>query len=181
MKNSCSEYLGFYHHFQVNEYYHNYLEGTQGIYTDNMYLGDHDQYITFYEDNNGKKQLRIKANQIMFEVTDPEPGQDPWQDIADIEAEGVPGPPGDPAIWVAIDSTAGNFFQSHQLNTYLIAHVYKGGEEITNQVAAFNWYRRLPNGQRDLSWSTQETSNLLQLTTADVDERAVFVCEVTIE
>jgi hypothetical protein len=125
-----------------------------------MYLGDHDQYITFYEDDNGKKQLRIKANQIMFEIADPEPGQDPWQDIADFDPEGTPGPPGPAAIYVVIDSTAGNFFKTGQTNTYLVAHVYQGNEEITSQFSTFNWYRRLPDGTVDPSWSTDETSNL---------------------
>ena len=164
----------------VDRSVYQYMENTQGIYTDNMYIGDNNQYVAFYEDSNHNKQLKIKANQIVYEVIDEETGQSDWHDVAEIETEGVPGPPGESAIWVVIDSTAGNFFQSHQLDTYLIAHVYRGDTEITNQVTSFNWYRRLPNGQRDTSWSTQETSNLLQLTTADVDERAVFVCEVTI-
>ena len=164
----------------VDRSVYQHMENTQGIYTDNMYIGDDSQYVAFYEDSNHNKQLKIKANQIVYEVIDEETGQSDWHDVAEIETEGVPGPPGESAIWVVIDSTAGNFFQSHQLDTYLIAHVYRGDTEITNQVTSFNWYRRLPNGQKDTSWSTQETSNLLQLTTADVDERAVFVCEVTI-
>ena len=165
---------------QVAPFYNQNMAGTQGIYTDNMYIGDESQYVAFYEDGNHQKQLKIRANQIMFEISDPEPGQDPWKDIADIEAEGVPGPPGQDAIRVEIDSTAGNFFQRGQVNTYLIAHVYSGSTDITSQFNHFNWYRRLPNGERDTSWSTQETSNLLQINTSDVDERAVFVCEVAL-
>ena len=165
---------------QVASFYNQNMAGTQGIYTDNMYIGDESQYVAFYEDGNHQKQLKIRANQIMFEISDPEPGQDPWKDIADIEAEGVPGPPGQDAIRVEIDSTAGNFFQRGQVNTYLIAHVYSGSTDITSQFNHFNWYRRLPNGERDTSWSTQETSNLLQINTSDVDERAVFVCEVAL-
>ena len=161
----------------VNTLIYNNMIGTQGIYTDNMYLGDLQQYVAFYTDGNGNKQLAIKAKQIMFEVAD-NPGH--YHDVAQIEAEGIPGPAGEDAIYVVIDSTGGNFFNRGQLNTYLIAHVYKGSEEITNQFNTFNWYRRLPNGNIDPTWRTDETSNLLQLTTADVDERAVFVCEVTI-
>ena len=164
----------------VNTSIYQNMRNTQGIYTDNMYIGDNSQYIAFYEDGNHNKQLKIKANQIMFEISDPAPGEDPWKDIAEIEAEGVPGPAGQDAIYVVIDSTAGNFFKPGQTNTYLVAHVYQGTEEITSQFSTFNWYRRLPNGSIDPSWSTDETSNLLQLTTADVDDRAVFVCEVTI-
>ena len=160
---------------QVDPLYHNYMEGTQGIFTNNMYIGDENQFVAFYEDDDGK-QLKIKANQIMFEVSDPKPGEDPYKDIAEI-AEGADG---EDAIYIMIDSTGGNFFNRGQIQTSLIAHVYRGSEEITNQFNTFNWYRRLPNGQRDPSWTTQETSNQLDLNTADVDERAVFVCEVVI-
>ena len=160
---------------QVDSLYHEHMEGTQGIYTDNMYIGDDNQYVAFYEDSNGK-QLKIKASQIMFEVSDPAPGEDPWKDVADV----TQGADGEDAIYVMIDSTGGNFFNRGQIQTSLIAHVYQGSEEITNQFNTFNWYRRLPNGRRDPSWTTQETSNQLDLNTADVDERAVFVCEVVI-
>ena len=156
------------------------MAGTQGIYTDNMYIGDDEQFIAFYEED-GKKQLRIKANQVVYEVVDDEgqpTGQ--WNDINQIEAEGVPGPAGQDAIYVSIDSTAGNFFQRGQIKTYLIAHVYRGSTDITNQFNHFNWYRRLPNGEKDLTWSTEETSNLLEIGISDVNERAVFVCEVAL-
>ena len=152
------------------------MAGTQGIYTDNMYIGDLNQYLAFYTDKQGNKQLKIRANQIMFEVSDPQPGEDPYKDIAEV-AEGADG---EDAIYIMIDSTGGNFFNRGQIQTSLIAHVYRGSEEITSQFNTFNWYRRLPNGQRDPSWVTQETSNQLDLNTADVDERAVFVCEVVI-
>ena len=59
------------------------------IYTDNMYIGDDNQYIVFYEEN-GQKQLRIKANQIVYEVTDSDTGSTTWHDIANIESEIVP-------------------------------------------------------------------------------------------
>ena len=51
---------------QVSPLYHYYLEGTQGIYTDNMYLGDNKQYIAFYKDGNGDTQLRLVAKS--FEI-----------------------------------------------------------------------------------------------------------------
>lgn len=159
------------------------MEGTQGIYTDNMYIGDNNQYIVFYEDANGNKQLKIKANQIVYEVVDEETGETDWQDITDIEAEGVPGPQGpagQDAIRVEIDPIGGNFIKRGQMGTSLIAHVYEGINDITNQFNHFTWYRRKADGTRDTSWSTQETSNQLSITTADVDESAVFVCEVTV-
>ena len=161
--------------------YNSQMAGTQGIYTDNMYIGDRDQYIAFYEDDQGNKQLRIKANQIVYEIVDEETGETDWQDITDMETTpGPPGPAGQDAIRVEIDPIGGNFIKRGQVGTSLIAHVYEGINDITNQFSHFTWYRRKADGTRDTSWSTQETSNQLSITTADVDESAVFVCEVTV-
>ena len=90
------------------------------------------------------------------------------------------GTDGQDAIRIEIDPIGGNFIKRGQVGTSLIAHVYKGATDITNQFSHFTWYRRKADGTRDTSWSTQETSNQLSITTADIDESAVFVCEVTI-
>ena len=156
--------------------YNQQMAGTQGIYTDNIYLGDNRQYVAFYEDNNGNKQLKIKANQIVYEFVDEETGESDWKDVSEV----AQGADGEDAIYIMIDSTAGNFFNHGAVTTSLIAHVYQGSTEITSQFDTFEWYRRLPDGTRDSTWHTQETSNRLDLTTADVNERAVFVCEVVI-
>ena len=58
---------------QVSSLYNQYMKNTQGIYTDNMYIGDKDQFLAFYTDTSGeepKKKLRIKANEILFESGD---------------------------------------------------------------------------------------------------------------
>ena len=94
--------------------------------------------------------------------------------------KGPEGPAGQDAIHVEIDSIGGNFIKSGQTGVSLVAHVYEGINDITNQFSNFIWYRRKADGTRDTSWSTQETSNQLHITTADVDESAVFVCEVTV-
>ena len=138
------------------------------------------QYLAFYTDKDtGEKKLKISAAEISFEIPDEHgQGSGHYQNVADIEAEGVPGPPGEDAVIVKIDSTAGNFFRMGNVSTSLIAHVYKGTTDITSQVSSFDWYRRLPNGDRDTTWVSPSTSNLLPLTPSDVDEKAVFVCEV---
>ena len=161
----------------VNTDIYDNMRGTQGIYTDNMYLGDLQQYLAFYTDKDtGEKKLRISAAEISFEIPDEHgQGSGQYQNVADIEAEGVPG---EDAVIVKIDSTAGNFFRMGNVSTSLIAHVYKGTTDITSQVSSFDWYRRLPNGDRDTTWVSPSTSNLLPLTPSDVDEKAVFVCEV---
>lgn len=51
---------------KISPIYTAYMEGKQGIYTDNMYIGDKNQYIAFYKDNNGDSQLRLVAKS--FEI-----------------------------------------------------------------------------------------------------------------
>lgn len=163
--------------------YDNYMAGTQGIYTDNMYIGDSSQYLAFYEDGNGHKQLKIKANQIMFEIPDPEPGEDPWQDIADFDPEGTPGPAGQDAITVKIDSNVGNEFILTQEVATLTCTVYKGAEDITSNVTKFLWTKNLANGNPDETWNaTYEDYNLpyITVTPSEINKKAIFGCRVTL-
>ena len=50
----------------ISPIYPAYMEGKQGIYTDNMYIGDKNQYIAFYKDAQGNSQLRLVAKS--FEI-----------------------------------------------------------------------------------------------------------------
>ena len=47
----------------VDSTIYNKMVNTQGIYTNNMYIGDQNNYIAFYTDNNSKK-LTIKTNEF---------------------------------------------------------------------------------------------------------------------
>lgn len=58
--------LPFMDENSISPIYPAYMEGKQGIYTDNMYIGDKNQYIAFYKDANGNSQLRLVAKS--FEV-----------------------------------------------------------------------------------------------------------------
>ena len=48
------------------------MKNTQGIYTDNMYIGDKDQYIAFYTDALGNKHLDIIGSSIDIALNDGE-------------------------------------------------------------------------------------------------------------
>ena len=171
---------------QVSQYYHDYLEGTQGIYTDNMYLGDHDQYITFYTDKTtGQKQLKIKANQVMFEVVDEEgQGTGQYQDVTQIEAEGVPGPPGqdgEDAINVVIESNIGNYILRTDTTITLTCTVYSGNTDITAQVTSFTWTKKNQDGSIDANWiptlASMDGRSIL-VDASDIQAKAIFVCTV---
>lgn len=156
------------------------MQGTQGIYTDNMYIGDEGQFIAFYEDEQGHKQLRIKANQVVYEVTD-EHGQGTgvYHDVNQIEAEGVPGADGKDAIQVIIESSAGNMFFNKEINATLTCTVLKGGtEDITSQVTKFTWKKKDKDGNIDSSWSRLAAGRTITIGPADIASKAIFICEV---
>ena len=171
----------------VNHGIYQNMQNTQGIYTDNMYIGDASQYLVFYTDENGKKQLKIRANQLMFETVDPdthEPTGD-YHDVSQIETEGVPGPAGpagqdgEDAITVQIESSAGTVFLNKQITTTLTCTVIQGnGTDITNQVSKFTWVKKNADGTVDTSWSRPLAGNTITLSEADVNSKAIFTCKV---
>ena len=174
---------------QVSELYHNNLEGTQGIYTDNMYLGDANQYLTFYTDKTtGKKQLRIKASEIIYEVYDGETGEPTgnYQNVNEIE--GQQGPPGEDAVYVKIESNIGNDFVFGNRTAILTCYVYKGTEDITSSIDNFTWSKADKNGNTVNNWTPQEqgpnarlTKNQILITTDDVEIKSIFYCNVVFD
>ena len=160
-----------------------YMRGTQGIYTDNMYIGDRDQYIVFYTDtddlddnNNPKKKLKISAREMVFEY-DPDTGEEiTWEDKINDATQGLDG---EDAITVNIDSSAGNVFLNKNISTTLTCTVIKGnGTDITNQVTHFTWIKKNADGTIDTSWNRALAGNTITLTEADVTSKAIFICEV---
>ena len=153
---------------QVHQLYHDYMSGTQGIYTNNMYIGDKNQYIAFYE-KDGEKHLKISARDMIFGY---EGGQEiTWEDKISEAAEST--------IVVKIDSSNGEIFTNGTINTVLTCHVYRGTTEITSTVNSFKWIITV-NGS---STETTTTSPTLQITTQPGDNisKEVIKCVVTIE
>ena len=169
---------------QVSQLYHDNLEGTQGIYTDNMYLGDDNQYLTFYTDKvTGEKKLKIRASQVVYEVYDSETHQPTgeWSDIND--TAGQPGPPGEDAITVRIESNVGNEFVMTNETARLMCTVYQGTTDITNSVTRFTWTKTLKDGTPDTTWNqAHENYNdrYIDIGTNEVNIKAIFNCHVLI-
>ena len=153
--------------------YNQQMAGTQGIYTDNMYLGDNNQYIAFYEDNNGHKQLKIKANQIVFEVVDEETGESDWKDVQDVSQ----GTDGEDAISVIIDSSGGNIFTNPNETTHLKCYVYKGSQDITDTVTSFIWTMKDKDGNIVSSWQPI-AGREVDVSAAQILSKGVITCEV---
>lgn len=87
---------------------------------------------------------------------------------------------GESALNVVIDSSAGILFKNSNINSILRCYVYSGTRDITNSVTSFDWYRVLPDGTRDQSWSRIGAGNIITITSADVVSKAVFRCDVTL-
>ena len=109
---------------QVSQLYDLNLKNTQGIYTDNMYIGDATQYIAFYTDkqDSNKKKLRINGADIYLTFEEGEQEQDLVDVINGIEVgEG---------LFLTITSSQGTSLNDSNITTTLTAHLYKAGEEV---------------------------------------------------
>ncbi len=90
---------------------------------------------------------------------------------------------GESTYSIYITSSNGNVFRNGIISTMLYAHVYRGGEEITEKIPDnnFQWIRSSGNTEMDNLWNAQDHSGkTLQISGNDVDCKAVFDCEVTI-
>lgn len=87
---------------------------------------------------------------------------------------------GESTIHTEIESSAGNIFRGNNISTTLTCRVYQGTQEITNKVSSFKWKKYNANGTLDGSWTRPLAGNVINITNADVYDRAVFRCEVTI-
>lgn len=115
---------------QVSELYNRNLKETQGIFTDNVYIGDKSSYLAFYtdKDDNNKKKLRISGADIYLTAADEQSGTTIIDVIDNIEIEGG----GGEGIVLTIESSNSLTSNYSAINTTLTAHVYQNGNEINN-------------------------------------------------
>ena len=123
---------------QVSSLYHTNMKGTQGIYTDNMYIGDNKHYLAFYTDknDNNAKKLTIKGADILFTYDDGEGGTtDKTLDerLDELVIEG-----GEDAALLTIDSSEGNIFRDNHGQTELTVTIFYGSQVIVNSTQLHN-------------------------------------------
>ncbi len=120
--------------------------------------------------------LQINASQILLSdgTTNVEQAID--------EIELTPGPPGESAYELDIESTNGNIFKNGIIETWLHAKVYQGGTDITDTIDAnrFRWTRKSTDTAGDEEWNQVHFSGQksVQVTTDDVNKRATFFCVI---
>lgn len=157
-----------------NSIYNNNMAGTQGIFTNNMYIGDKRNFIAYYYDKNTSEyRLIINADTIYEGYDDDDqpipitPGQD-----------GKDGKDGEDAINVVIESSTGNLFYKQGISSTLTCTVYSGSTDITNQVTKFTWKKKNSDGTIDTNWSRIQGGRSISIGPNDVDSKAIFICEV---
>ncbi len=96
---------------------------------------------------------------------------------------GAQGEPGEDAIMLVVVSTHGNIFRPALTDTTLEARVYQSDQEITTQYldSQFRWSRRSQDTHSDDVWNSAHYSTgskSIQITTADVEKKATFFCEL---
>lgn len=83
---------------------------------------------------------------------------------------------------VEVASTKGNIFRNGDINTALVAKVYKGKDNITDLLlaSAFIWKKFDKDGIEDIAWfnANQGVGKSVIISNAQVQERAVFNLDV---
>lgn len=83
-------------------------------------------------------------------------------------------------IIVEITSSAGNIFKNRGINTILTATAKRGNTDISDEVTTYHWVKYDKDGNLDPNWSRLNTRTIT-LSPADLQSKAVFTCEVTID
>ena len=103
--------------------YDQYMAGTQGIYTDNMYIGDKNQYLAFYTDSQGNKHLKINAREMIFSYDEQTGEEITWEDKIEEASQGAD------AAQIVLTSTIGEQLINGSGQGAVYARIFIGGEE----------------------------------------------------
>ena len=140
----------------------------QYIEAKNLLVVNNNNEETLKIDNNGN--IKIKAKELQI-IVDSETGE--WENAATES---------DIAYKVDIISTNGNVFTNGNVHTELIAKVYKGYKEITDQldISKFQWTKILVDGTIDENWNNTHGRHKksIVVTKQDVYQKSTFTCTV---
>ena len=93
------------------------------------------------------------------------------------------GAKGEDAYRVEVLSRNGNTFKNGVVDTWLYAVVYKGEEDITDEldISRFRWERVSEDSASDTLWNQRYFGGTkeIRITTEDVYKRATFTCSIT--
>lgn len=163
---------------------------TNGIYLDDegqFGLGNSNNYLKYYKDQNGDWKLEISAQSISFSTSDKtiETVIDEIQDEIENVKDEV-------TTLVAIESSRGVMFKNSSISTTLVATVYRGSQrisdgaklkEIMGETAHLQWgYKNINEEEYTIIESTDprlsEDGFMLTLNPGEVDVLCTFMCEL---
>lgn len=141
-----------------------YIEGR------NLKVVKNNGNVTLNIDSKGNIDIKARRMQI---ITDNSDDEEEFEDVAGMS---------DIAWKVDIISTNGMVFKNNVLSTVLKAIVYKGKDNVTDQIDAsrFTWKRISNSEEDDKRWNEIKGKGIkeITLTTNDVYQRATFICEI---
>lgn len=122
---------------------------------------------TFHIDDNGNVSISAKKLQILIN------GEEEYENVAGVS---------DIAWKIDIISTNGIVFKNNIVDTKLQAIVFKGKNNVTDQLNAsqFIWTRKSDNIEDDILWNNTKGKGVksINITTNDVFQKATFTCEI---
>lgn len=86
----------------------------------------------------------------------------------------------DEPISIEITSSKGLLFKKNQVDTILTCQVKRGNTDITDSISEFKWVKYDKYGVLDEEWS-RGNINSITITSSDVNEKAIFRCDVTLK
>lgn len=121
-----------------------------------------------------EKQLAMKANETANTA----------KDIAENAQNNIDEVMDDIVYKIEIWSSKGFIFKNGQINTELIARVYRGKDEITDTLipSSFIWKKFDKDGIEDISWNNShiDIGNKVIIDSYDIYQRATFSCDIEI-
>ena len=120
-----------------------------------------------------KGNVDIKAAKLQIISSSSSDSNEKWEDAAGVS---------DIAWKVEIISTNGMIFKNNIMETTLVAKVYKGKHDVTDEINAsrFTWKRTSNDNEEDEIWNANKGKGVksIVITTSDIYQRATFTCEI---
>lgn len=138
------------------------------------------EHYDYYDQVNHANALWTctNSNGCASEPSDTSPD---WSRVLSGE-KGEKGDPGEDAYSVQIRTDLGNVILNGEGSRRLIAHVFRGAEEITDTLpdTSFSWKRTSEDTEDDLLWNSRHVGvgNQITVTKEDIYRSALFDCEV---
>jgi hypothetical protein len=147
-----------------------------------MAIGDNENYIKFYKDQNDEFKLDISADSIKFGSS----SKTIQEEMNEIREETT--------TLLQLESSNGLVFKENQVNTVLSVAIYRGSDRITDMTTLkskmgnnvrlqWKWKRMNDSDYGIISSSDSRISNegfTFTLSPADVDTKVTFLCELII-